>query len=203
METYIARRAMADKEGKADAQPFHLVLLAKNWTGYLNLCRLITDAHIDGYYYKPRIDREHLARYSEGLIGLSACLNGEVRGRSKSRTGSSPASWPANTATSSARTGSSSSSRTTACPSSAGSTSSSSGSPRMAAARRDERPALRAARAVRGARRAAVRWDGNNLDTPNRMRFESAEFYVKSAAEMAALFPTIRRRLRTRVGSPR
>ena len=47
-------------------------------TGYQNLCRLVTDAHLDGYYYKPRIDREHLARYSEGLIGLSACLNGEV-----------------------------------------------------------------------------------------------------------------------------
>ena len=78
VETYIARRAMADKEGKADAQPFHLVLLARNWTGYLNLCRLVTDAHIDGYYYKPRIDREHLARYSEGLVGLSACLGGEI-----------------------------------------------------------------------------------------------------------------------------
>ena len=47
-------------------------------TGYQNLCRLVTDAHVDGYYYKPRIDREHLARHSEGLIGLSACLNGEV-----------------------------------------------------------------------------------------------------------------------------
>ena len=46
--------------------------------GYQNLCRLVTDAHIDGYYYKPRIDREHLAQYSEGLIGLSACLGGEV-----------------------------------------------------------------------------------------------------------------------------
>jgi len=57
---------------------FHKDLLAKDWTGYLNLCRLVTDAHIDGYYYKPRIDREHLARHSEGLIGLSACLNGEV-----------------------------------------------------------------------------------------------------------------------------
>jgi DNA polymerase III subunit alpha len=78
VETYIARRSMTDKEGKADAQPFHLVLLATNTTGYRNLCRLVTDAHIDGYYYKPRVDREHLARYSEGLIGLSACLNGEV-----------------------------------------------------------------------------------------------------------------------------
>ena len=78
VETYVARRSMTDKEGKADAQPFHLVLLATNDVGYRNLCRLVTDAHIDGYYYKPRIDREHLARHSEGLIGLSACLNGEV-----------------------------------------------------------------------------------------------------------------------------
>jgi DNA polymerase-3 subunit alpha len=78
VETYIARRSMTDKEGKADAQPFHLVLLATDAAGYRNLCRLVTDAHIDGYYYKPRIDREHLARHSAGLIGLSACLNGEV-----------------------------------------------------------------------------------------------------------------------------
>jgi DNA polymerase-3 subunit alpha len=78
VETYIARRAMTDREGKADAQPFHLILLARDWTGYRNLCRLVTDAHLDGYYYKPRIDREHLARHSEGLVGLSACLGGEV-----------------------------------------------------------------------------------------------------------------------------
>ncbi|MGP1674637.1 MAG: DNA polymerase III subunit alpha, partial [Candidatus Limnocylindrales bacterium] len=78
VETYVARRSMTDKEGKADSQPFHLILLAKDYTGYQNLCRLITDAHLDGYYYKPRIDREHLAKYSQGLIGLSACLGGEV-----------------------------------------------------------------------------------------------------------------------------
>jgi len=78
VETYVARRSMTDKEGKADAQPYHLILLATDLTGYRNLCRLVTDAHIDGYYYKPRIDREHLAKHSEGLIGLSACLNGEV-----------------------------------------------------------------------------------------------------------------------------
>ncbi|OGN87762.1 MAG: DNA polymerase III subunit alpha [Chloroflexi bacterium GWC2_73_18] len=78
VEAYVARRSMTEKEGKADAQPFHLVLLAKDWTGYRNLCRLVTDAHVDGYYYKPRIDRDHLARHAEGLVGLSACLNGEV-----------------------------------------------------------------------------------------------------------------------------
>src|SRR6266498_57469 len=78
LETYISRRTMRDKEGKADAQPYHLILLAKDLAGYQNLCRLVTDAHLDGYYYKPRIDREHLARHSGGLIGLSACLNGEI-----------------------------------------------------------------------------------------------------------------------------
>jgi DNA polymerase-3 subunit alpha len=78
IETYVARRSMADREGKADAQPFHLVLLAKDWTGYRNLCRIVTDAHLDGYYYKPRIDREYLAKHAEGLVGLSACLNGEI-----------------------------------------------------------------------------------------------------------------------------
>ncbi len=83
VETYVARRSMRDREGKADAQPFHLILLATDMTGYQNLTRLVTDAHIDGYYYKPRIDREHLAKYSAGLVGLSACLNGESRGRSR------------------------------------------------------------------------------------------------------------------------
>src|SRR4051794_12567058 len=78
VETYVARRSMTEKEGKADAQPFHLILLAKDLTGYRNLCRLVTDAHVDGYYYKPRIDHEHLARYAEGLVGLSACLGGEI-----------------------------------------------------------------------------------------------------------------------------
>ncbi len=78
VETYVARRSMADREGKADAQPYHLILLAKDWTGYRNLCRIVTDAHLDGYYYKPRIDREYLAQHAEGLIGLSACLNGEI-----------------------------------------------------------------------------------------------------------------------------
>ena len=78
VEAYVAPRGMRDREGKADANPYHLILLAKDWAGYQNLCRLITGAHLDGYYYKPRIDREFLAQHSEGLIGLSACLGGEV-----------------------------------------------------------------------------------------------------------------------------
>jgi DNA polymerase III subunit alpha len=78
VETYVARRSMTDREGTKDSQPYHLVLLAKDWLGYQNLCRIVTDAHLDGYYYKPRIDRDYLAQHSQGLIGLSACLNGEV-----------------------------------------------------------------------------------------------------------------------------
>ena len=76
----------------ADSQPFHLILLATDIAGYRNLCRLITDAHIDGYYYKPRIDREHLAKYSEGLVGLSAPASAaRSPRRSRRRTGTSRA----------------------------------------------------------------------------------------------------------------
>ena len=69
---------MTDREGGKDSQPSTSCSWRKDWTGYQNLCRIVTDAHLDGYYYKPRIDREHLARHSEGLIGLSACLGGEI-----------------------------------------------------------------------------------------------------------------------------
>ena len=69
---------MADKEGKADADYHHMILLAKDDVGYRNLLALTTAAHLDGYYYKPRIDKELLARHSAGLIGTSACLGGEV-----------------------------------------------------------------------------------------------------------------------------
>ena len=97
---------MTDKEGKADAQPFHLILLATRLDRLPNLCRLVTDAHVDGYYYKPRIDREHLARHSEGLIGLSACLNGEVpRALEVDDWDRGPDGSPASTATSSGKDG--------------------------------------------------------------------------------------------------
>ena len=54
------------------------VLLAKNKTGYLNLIKLVTKAHLEGFYYKPRIDKELLEKYHEGLIALTACLQGEI-----------------------------------------------------------------------------------------------------------------------------
>lgn len=78
VEAYVAPRGMTDKEGKQDAAYHHMILLAKDDVGYRNLLALTTAAHLDGYYYKPRIDKELLAKHSQGLIGTSACLGGEV-----------------------------------------------------------------------------------------------------------------------------
>jgi len=78
IEAYVAPRRMHDKTGKADANPYHLILLAKNKQGYQNLMRLSTKAHLEGFYYKPRVDRELLAELHEGIIALSGCASGEV-----------------------------------------------------------------------------------------------------------------------------
>ncbi len=78
VEAYVAPRRHTDKEARIDANPYHMVLLAKDLTGYRNLMEIITRAHLDGYYYKPRIDKELLAAHSAGLIGTSGCLSGEV-----------------------------------------------------------------------------------------------------------------------------
>jgi DNA polymerase III subunit alpha len=78
VEAYVAPRSHTDKSGKIDANPYHLILLAQNNQGYQNLMRLVSTAHLDGYYYKPRVDRELLAKYHTGLIALSGCAGGEV-----------------------------------------------------------------------------------------------------------------------------
>jgi len=77
-EVYVAQRRMQDKEPGKDQNQYHLVLLAENQEGYKNLVRLVSEAFIDGFYYKPRVDRELLSKYSRGLIALSACLAGEI-----------------------------------------------------------------------------------------------------------------------------
>jgi DNA polymerase III subunit alpha len=74
-ETYFAPRGI----GKRERDYNHLVLLVKNETGYHNLIRLITKAALEGFYYKPRIDLDMLREYHEGLIGLSACLQGQIQ----------------------------------------------------------------------------------------------------------------------------
>jgi DNA polymerase-3 subunit alpha len=191
VETYIARRGMRDKEGKADSQPYHLVLLAETWEGYQNLCRLITDAHLDGYYYKPRLDHEIIAKYSKGLIGMSACLGGEIAKALEVD------DWDLARKT-------------------AGMYGDIFGKDRFFLELQDHRlpeqialnPKLLKLGPEVGIKHVVtndlhyVRREqhdahdvllcvgtGSNLDTPGRMRFESSEFYIKSAAEMAALFP--------------
>jgi DNA polymerase-3 subunit alpha len=78
-EVYLAPGSRLDrKANSAKEASTHFLLLAKNETGYKNLVKLVSAAHLEGMYYKPRIDKEILAQYSEGLIGTSACLAGEV-----------------------------------------------------------------------------------------------------------------------------
>lgn len=77
-EVYVAPRSRFEKEAGIDDDYAHLILLVKNKTGYQNLIKLVSLSFTEGYYYKPRIDREILEKYSEGLICLSACLAGEV-----------------------------------------------------------------------------------------------------------------------------
>jgi len=77
-EIYMAQRGRHDREPRKDDRPFHLTLLAKDREGYRNLTQLVSAAHLEGYYYKPRADRELLARHSKGLVALSGCLRGEV-----------------------------------------------------------------------------------------------------------------------------
>src|SRR6266481_7891645 len=80
-ETYIAKGSRKDRGGRAapgEKTNHHLILLAKDLEGYRNLSRLTSKAFTEGFYYKPRIDKELLAQHSKGLIGLSSCLKGEV-----------------------------------------------------------------------------------------------------------------------------
>lgn len=77
-EVYVAKGKYTDKETKDKAR-FHLVLLAENNIGYSNLMKIVSEGYINGFYYKPRIDRDVLRKHSEGIIALSACLGGEVQ----------------------------------------------------------------------------------------------------------------------------
>jgi DNA polymerase-3 subunit alpha len=78
-EIYVAPGSRLDKNTSSiEEASFHLILLAKNETGYQNLMHLVSIGYLEGFYYRPRIDKEILAKYSSGLIGLSACLKGEI-----------------------------------------------------------------------------------------------------------------------------
>jgi DNA polymerase-3 subunit alpha len=77
-EVYVAPRTLHDKVPRVDAHPYHLILLAKDEVGYRNLIELTTVAHLEGYYYKPRVDKKLLRKHKDGLIATSACMQGEV-----------------------------------------------------------------------------------------------------------------------------
>ncbi len=80
-EVYVARRGMTDMISGVDNESYHLVLLCKDMRGYENLCLLVSEAYLHGFYYKPRVDLELLRKHHEGLIALSACLAGGVAQR--------------------------------------------------------------------------------------------------------------------------
>lgn len=78
IETYMAARTMHDKDPQLDKNRAHMLLLAHNQTGYLNLLNIASNAQLEGYYYKPRIDRAYLAQHADGLVGTTGCMAAEV-----------------------------------------------------------------------------------------------------------------------------
>ncbi|MFA7715315.1 MAG: PHP domain-containing protein, partial [Candidatus Paceibacterota bacterium] len=78
VEVYVAFEKLEQKRAGVDGKRYHLVLLAKNEEGYKNLVKLVTKSHLEGFYYKPRIDEDLLAKHAKGLIGLSACIQGKI-----------------------------------------------------------------------------------------------------------------------------
>ncbi|MCW5873101.1 MAG: DNA polymerase III subunit alpha [Anaerolineales bacterium] len=78
IETYLAQRTMQQRDPEEDKKSFHMLLLAENAKGYQNLLKIASASQLDGFYYFPRIDREFLAKHSEGIIATSGCLSGEV-----------------------------------------------------------------------------------------------------------------------------
>ena len=80
-EVYVAPRAITDRVHGVDNDPYHLVLLCKDRKGYENLCMLVSESFIHGFYGKPRVDLDLLRQYHDGLIATSACLAGGIQQR--------------------------------------------------------------------------------------------------------------------------
>ena len=192
-EVYVARRRMTDKVHGLDNDPYHLVLLCENRQGYENLCRLVSQAFVDGFYGKPRIDLDHLEEFHEGLIALSACLAGAIPQHLMEENYQGAKEYALNLARIF-------------------------GPEHFYLELQDhgiqqQRPVnqgvLRLARETGLplvatndvhylTREDAKMQDlllciqtGKTVDEPNRMRFETEEFYMKSEEEMAALFPGV------------
>lgn len=78
LETYMAPRRMTDRDSKLDSSPFHLLLIAQNQIGYQNLLKIASASQLEGFYYKPRVDKDFLAAHSEGLICTTGCMAAEI-----------------------------------------------------------------------------------------------------------------------------
>lgn len=78
VEVYVAYESRFQKRAKIDNKSYHLILLAKDNEGYKNLLKIVTKSHLEGFYYKPRVDKDLLAEYHKGIIALSGCLVGEI-----------------------------------------------------------------------------------------------------------------------------
>ncbi len=78
IDAYVAPRSRADKQSGIDSRRTRLILLAKNYTGYKNLIQLVTTSYLEGFYYKPRIDRELIEKHKEGLIAISSAFSGDL-----------------------------------------------------------------------------------------------------------------------------
>src|SRR4030095_11361053 len=79
VEAYVAPGSRFERApGESEEKYRHLTILAKDQRGYRNLLRLVTDAHLEGFYHRPRVDKDLLAEFSEGLVAMSGCLASEV-----------------------------------------------------------------------------------------------------------------------------
>jgi len=93
VEAFVAARTRFDKVPKIDDKRYHLVLLAKNIEGYRNLVKMVSVSNLEGFYYRPRIDKELIHKYGKGLIGLSACLSGVVNNHLHNKKGKKAKEW--------------------------------------------------------------------------------------------------------------
>ena len=190
-EVYVAPRRMDDKIHGIDNEPYHLVLLCKNRTGYENLCKLVSEAFIDGFYVKPRVDLELLEKYREGLIALSACLAGGIPQRLMNEDYEGALSYTLRMAEIFGKDNFYLELQDHGIPEQKPVNQGI-----MRLARETGLPLVATNDAHYNRREDAKMQDvllcvqtGKTIDDPNRMRFETEEFYLKSEEEMRQLFP--------------
>ncbi|MBP3660210.1 MAG: DNA polymerase III subunit alpha, partial [Oscillospiraceae bacterium] len=192
-EVYVAPRSMTDRVHGTDSEARHLVLLCENETGYKNLSYMVSKAFLEGFYIKPRVDLELLRQHSEGLIALSACLAGEIPRRLEAGDYQGAKQYALELSE-------------IFGPEHFYLELQDHGIPEQAQVNRDliklsretGLPLVVTNDAHYISREDSYTQDvlmciqmGKTVDDPNRMRFETNEFYIKSEEEMAGLFPSL------------